>query len=195
MQEANLRSLDIRHTLPNLKALLLTLSSPVPLHPPAPLPRRNGNGNSISIQTGLGYSNDYSSRDTSRQTSNAWSIPRGIRSPTSASVISSLGDIGSPTKVSSGSILRERERDRERGIGGLNDHTGVLGRNVGVAGGGAGSRIGTPSPLKVERRSKVSHSTGRGGMDLRDGPVLVASDARAGEEADGSISQSDEDGD
>jgi hypothetical protein len=35
MQEANIRLVDIRHTLPNLKALLLTLSSPV-----APAPRQ-----------------------------------------------------------------------------------------------------------------------------------------------------------
>lgn len=54
MQEASIRLLDLRHTLPNLKALLLTLSSPTP--PP----------NRSSPFGFTGYS---------RQTSAAYSIP------------------------------------------------------------------------------------------------------------------------
>jgi hypothetical protein len=56
MQEASIKMVDLRHTLPNLKALLLTLSSPIP-----PPQRHFTNPNS---------------RMTSRQTSHAYSIPR-----------------------------------------------------------------------------------------------------------------------
>jgi hypothetical protein len=55
MQEASIKMVDLRHTLPNLKALLLTLSSPIP-----PPQRHFTNPNS---------------RMTSRQTSHAYSIP------------------------------------------------------------------------------------------------------------------------
>jgi len=84
MQEANIRLLDLRHTLPNLKALLLTLSSPVP--PP---------------QLRSGSTTYVNSRTSSRQTSHAWSvtIPRGLASPTS----SAGRDSPSSTRLGGGS--------------------------------------------------------------------------------------------
>lgn len=62
MQEASIKMVDLRHTLPNLKALLLTLSSPVP-----PPPRR--------------HLSNPNSRMTSRQTSQAYSFQRYSLSP------------------------------------------------------------------------------------------------------------------
>jgi hypothetical protein len=58
MQEANVRVLDIRHTLPNLKALLLTLSSPYPPAPPS------------------GSATYIGSQASSRATSHTFSIPQ-----------------------------------------------------------------------------------------------------------------------
>ena len=79
MQECNSRLLDLRHTLPNLKMLLLTLSSPQPaLNPGYPLSR---------------FSTFVDSRGSSRVTSGAW--PRPFASPGSAG--SSKGD--SPVNV------------------------------------------------------------------------------------------------
>ena len=62
MQEASIRMVDLRHTLPNLKSLLLALSSPMP-----PPQRRH-------------FSNP-NSRMTSRQTSQAYSFQRYSLSP------------------------------------------------------------------------------------------------------------------
>ena len=57
MQEANVRLLELRHTLPNLKALLLTLSSPAS---PPPLPPIFGSSAYVN----------------SRSSSRAWNFPR-----------------------------------------------------------------------------------------------------------------------
>lgn len=73
MQEASIRLLDLRHTLPNLKALLLTLSSPVP--PPS-----------------------RKATPTSRQTSAAYSLPNF--SP-ARSAVALDGSPGSSTRVGS----------------------------------------------------------------------------------------------
>jgi hypothetical protein len=62
MQEASIKMVDLRHTLPNLKSLLLALSSPMP-----PPPRR--------------HLSNPSSRMTSRQTSQAYSFQRYSLSP------------------------------------------------------------------------------------------------------------------
>lgn len=67
MQEANMRIIDVRHTLPNLKALLLTLSSPT-LPPPLP----------VSVSTASkssGTSTYVNSRATSRQASHSFGQP------------------------------------------------------------------------------------------------------------------------
>lgn len=81
---------DLRHTLPNLKALLLTLSSPTP-----PPPRR--------------HLSNPNSRMTSRQTSQAYSFQRYSLSPTPGP---GEGDHISPVKrrtrrsrLSHGSVL------------------------------------------------------------------------------------------
>lgn len=71
MQEANIRLLELRHTLPNLKSLLLTLSSPVT---PPSLPPLSVSGSSTYVN----------SRGSSRQTSRAWSIPPQNGSPSSS---------------------------------------------------------------------------------------------------------------
>lgn len=62
MQEASIKMVDLRHTLPNLKSLLLALSSPMPP------PQRRHLSNPIS-------------RMTSRQTSQAYSFQRYSLSP------------------------------------------------------------------------------------------------------------------
>ena len=62
MQEASIKMVDLRHTLPNLKSLLLALSSPMP----PPQRRHLSNPNS---------------RMTSRQTSQAYSFQRYSLSP------------------------------------------------------------------------------------------------------------------
>lgn len=71
-------------------------------------------------------------------------------------MISSLGDIGSPTKGSS--KLRDTTSRTS---------SGILGRNAGMA--GSGSKIGTPSPLKVERRSNSTAQGHRGGRGPKEG--------------------------
>ncbi len=71
MQEANVRLLELRHTLPNLKSLLLTLSSPVP---PPSLPPPSIPGSSTYMD----------SQASSRQASRAWSIPALHGSPSSS---------------------------------------------------------------------------------------------------------------
>lgn len=77
MQDANIRLVDARHTLPNLKALLLTLSSPE-LPPPPTIPTRKSSGNSTYVNT----------RATTRQTS--FQFPLAMTRGTS-SVGSSVG--------------------------------------------------------------------------------------------------------
>ncbi|ORY25738.1 hypothetical protein BCR39DRAFT_590016 [Naematelia encephala] len=107
MQMANVRLLDLRHTLPNLKALLLTLSSPIP-PPPRPL---------ILLDSSV-------SRNSSRQTSRAWTMPPS--SPGSSS-------IGIPDSPRSGI-----------GIGGMGVGVGV---NTPSPGTGKVSKSGTRSRL------------------------------------------------
>lgn len=104
MQECNSRLLDLRHTLPNLKMLLLTLSSPEPVVSTYPLSR------SFTF---------VDSRTSSRATSGAW--PRPFASPgsgvsskgsspvkpgTAALGYGSLGLLGSPSSPVRKSGLR-----------------------------------------------------------------------------------------
>jgi hypothetical protein len=81
MQEANIRLLDRRHTLPNLKSLLLTLSSPTP--PPSSTAYRFGVASNGSLS---GTTTNNNSRIGSRQTS--YTYPTG--SPSAFKQASSL---------------------------------------------------------------------------------------------------------
>jgi len=113
MQEANIRLIELRHTLPNLKSLLLTLSSPI-----APPSRPSISGSSTYVN--------------SRSSSRTWSHSLPMHSP---SPNSSVGGRESPAKgldtpspsrkVARKSMLsrltpddvaepREREREPER---------------------------------------------------------------------------------
>lgn len=87
MQEANGRLLDLRHTLPNLKVLLLTLSSPSSLPSQSSFP-------ALSRSTTL-----YDSRASSRQTSSSW--PRPIMSPSGSYNSLSIANTPSPVKAKS----------------------------------------------------------------------------------------------
>ena len=78
-----MRLVELRHTLPNLKALLLTLSSPIP---PPPLPLNSGSSTYLD------------SRASSRQTSRAWSIPPNQDSPSSSTAGRASPDLTSPWK-------------------------------------------------------------------------------------------------
>lgn len=102
MHESDIRMLDLRHTLPNLKNLLLTLSSPEP-PPSGPV-------------SGPGWASGAASRASSRQPSSAWSLPsRHLRSvsatsfnflvpaPATGSIGTSLASAG-PTSDESGSV-------------------------------------------------------------------------------------------
>jgi hypothetical protein len=60
MYEADIRMLDLRHTLPNLKNILLNLSSPDP-PPPGPV-------------MGPGWASGAGSRASSRQPSASWTL-------------------------------------------------------------------------------------------------------------------------
>lgn len=107
MTETNIRLLDLRHTLPNLKNLLLTLSSDV-MPPPARL--------SVTSST---Y---FDSRPTSRQTSNAWSLAQstspgsstGRQSPVSDKRTTGLqlSNTPSPLTKASGSFVRRSRLSR-----------------------------------------------------------------------------------
>ena len=81
---------DLRHTLPNLKALLLTLSSPTP-----PPQRRH-------------FSNP-NSRMTSRQTSQAYSIPRFSPGPGEGEYESPIKRRARQSRLSHGSVLGREE--------------------------------------------------------------------------------------
>lgn len=127
MQEASIRMVDLRHTLPNLKSLLLTLSSPTP--PP---------------QRRLPTSSAFQSRMTSRQTSQAYSIPQfspGNTGGTGTTLVSGYDSLeGSPMKrvvkgrrsrLGRGSVVGdEGESDLETETGTMDDTetgTGDLG--------------------------------------------------------------------
>jgi len=109
MQEANIRLIELRHTLPNLKSLLLTLSSPVP---PGSFPSTSRSSTYVD------------SRASSRQASRAWSIPHQQGSPSSSSAgRETLNGLDTPSplrKVVGRSTLsrpnvgREMEMDGER---------------------------------------------------------------------------------
>lgn len=71
MQEPNIRLVDRRHTLPNLKALLLTLSSHVP-PPPPPHPSIIAAASAGQRSSSSGTSTQLSSRAASRQASYNW---------------------------------------------------------------------------------------------------------------------------
>lgn len=106
MQEANIRLVDRRHTLPNLKSLLLTLSSPTP---PAPAPSYRTGPNSSYPTSGTTTFNN--SRVGSRQASYNFHSPSRLnmtreKFPTGTSV-SSIGD--SPA----GDLMRGSGRERE----------------------------------------------------------------------------------
>ncbi|KAL1411180.1 hypothetical protein Q8F55_002131 [Vanrija albida] len=68
MHEADVRMLDLRHTLPNLKSLLLTLSSP-DMPPPGPV-------------GGPGWASGAASRNSSRQASSSFTPAFGRRGST-----------------------------------------------------------------------------------------------------------------
>ncbi|WVQ78077.1 hypothetical protein IAT38_000158 [Cryptococcus sp. DSM 104549] len=102
MQEANIRLLDLRQTLPNLKNLLLTLSSPVP---PSPAPTRAHSARSRSGTT---------TNAASRASSGAWPHPgpggssvglgspgssAGRESPVSLSRVGAVGAVGTPSPL------------------------------------------------------------------------------------------------
>lgn len=85
MHEHDIRMLDMRHTLPNLKNLLLTMSSPDP-PPPGPV-------------TGPGWASGAGSRASSRQASYSFSPGMsGVATPriTSMTRVSQATDTGSP---------------------------------------------------------------------------------------------------
>jgi hypothetical protein len=112
MQEASIRMVDLRHTLPNLKSLLLTLSSPIP-PPQRRIPQNPRSG--------------FTSRMTSRQTSQAYSIPQFSSSGTSTTLADEYDIHGSPIKravkgrrsrLSRASVLGdEGESDAETELG------------------------------------------------------------------------------
>lgn len=89
MQEANIRLLDLRHTLPNLKVLLLTLSSPMPPSISSSFPM-------------LSRSTTYvDSRSSSRVTSGAYPRPF-LMSPEGSHKTLSGFNTPSPVKARSG---------------------------------------------------------------------------------------------
>lgn len=108
MQEANIRLVDRRHTLPNLKSLLLTLSSPTP---PPPPPHPAGQASSYPPSGTTTYNN---SRIGSRQASYTFNPQLGFSTREKQSVLgspaSSLGDLRSPPGSHIGGVGR-RERD------------------------------------------------------------------------------------
>lgn len=112
MQEASIRMVDLRHTLPNLKSLLLTLSSPIPP------PQRRMPHNSHSA---------FTSRMTSRQTSQAYSIPQFSPSGTSTTLAEEYDIHGSPIKRALGARRSRLSRGSVLGDEGASDTETELG--------------------------------------------------------------------
>jgi len=128
MQEANIRLLDLRHTLPNLKTLLLTLSSPVP----------STSLSSLSSFPALSRSSTFvDSRASSRQTSAAyprpWASPRSVGSsngePSPGKPIGGVGGLGlgSPSPVKRSGLRRSLlsgdagRADDEKSVGSMDE--------------------------------------------------------------------------
>lgn len=128
MQEANIRLLDLRHTLPNLKTLLLTLSSPVP----------STSLSSLSSFPALSRSSTFvDSRTSSRQTSGAyphpWASPRsGGFSTGESSPAKPIGgmaalSLGSPSSVKRSGLRRSllsgdmARADDEKSVGSVDE--------------------------------------------------------------------------
>jgi hypothetical protein len=82
--------LDLRHTLPNLKNLLLTLASP---DPPSPGP-----------VAGPGWASGAASRASSRHPSTHWTLPKAALAVSSASLASSPSHTPSLTSASIRSV-------------------------------------------------------------------------------------------
>lgn len=92
MQESNIRLLDIRHTLPNLKMLLLTLSSP---WPPATSSQSLSRTTTKIGSTFDMYKYGSASVTSSRQTSHTFTLsaPTGTGPGTPYTAPSSIGSV------------------------------------------------------------------------------------------------------
>ena len=115
MQEANIRLLDLRHTLPNLKILLLTLSSPIP---PAP------------ISTLSRISTFVDSRSSSRQTSRNWPSPYRDSPGSSAGRQSPVGSRVGGGGGGVGGVARTPSPLTKAGRSGLRTSLGVVKRDI-----------------------------------------------------------------
>lgn len=141
MQEASIRLVDIRHTLPNLKALLLTLSSPTPppaRRPPPPSSRQTSQAYSIphftspgKISSPAGASASSTTRNTRVGSAHLPSLPgspvalgRRSRLGRAGLALPNSGDDQDGDRASQADTETETETDTATELGSVNVYPG-----------------------------------------------------------------------